>query len=105
MTTHEPCDALFSTACCGKCDSCELREVALKRAGAVEALENLAHEISLRIIAVHNSGMESLLDGLFEAMGAIEKTLAGYNAPVEAGGTFPPGYFDDSRVAACAAIT
>ena len=85
MTTHEPCDALFTSACCGKCNSCELREVALKRAGAIEALERLKYEIQLAIIAAHNIGREGLLDGLFIAKSDIDKALAIYETPPEGG--------------------
>ena len=70
------------------------RETALKRQGAIEALDTLKNSINNTIIAAHNVGREELLDGLFEAKERINEAIAGYNTPVEASRTFPAGYFD-----------
>ena len=96
--THEPCKALFTPACCGKCDTCEQREVALKRAGAIEALESLKkHLFDYAIGGKHEHPDE--IYGLQFAHREIQERINSLEAPVEAGGEFPTGYFQDLAVA------
>ena len=78
----------------------EAHEAALLRRGAKEALETLKSELQITIIAAHNVGRESLLDGLFCAKEKVEKALVEVELTPEVGGEFPPNYFAEMGGAA-----
>ena len=100
MTSHEYCDYIDSQPDCIVLDDryhedllCfeqqiqderemqEAYEAALRRQGAIEALQALKEKLD---------GAGTLAAALYW----IEEGLKDLETPVEAGGTFPPGYFD-----------